>query len=245
VRCRIGTGVTSVAILCTMAACQAPDDTRPTSGSTQVVRTSSDAVPPMPSLAATEIPTAAPFTPAASTPTPSAALSISARAVPLRGEAPLTVDFYGEGLGGAEDLRYRWEFGDGSAAVYHRSARHTYVYAGKYAATLSVSGDGASQSTSLPISVSVRDFACEIEADPDIGLPPLRVKFRVVVADDLPGPHSVHWDFGDSAVATGNPTSHTYLGPGTFTATVTVTDGHGRTVQRDVPIQVDAPDEAD
>jgi len=153
------------------------------------------------------------------------------------------VDFSGEATGGPQQLHFRWEFGDGSAAVYQRVARHTYVNAGEYTATLSVTGAGVSESTYLSISVVDGDFPCEIEAAPDIGLPPLRVQFFAVLDDPLPQPLSVDWTFGDGAVGSGNPTSHTYRTPGTFTAAVAVTDGDGRTVRRDVLIQVDAPDE--
>jgi PKD repeat protein len=174
-----------------------------------------------------------------------AVLSISADAAPMWGEAPLTVDFLGEATGGPPGLRCRWDFGDRSAPVHQLSARHTYANPGEYAAKFTVFGSGVSQSREIPISVSGGGFACEIEADPDIGVVPLTVRFHAVLHDDVPAPLSFQWDFGDGGVGVGNPTSHAYLVPGTFTATVAVTNGLGQTARGDVPIQVDAADVED
>jgi PKD repeat protein len=122
--------------------------------------------------------------------------------------------------------------------------RHTYANPGEYTAKFSVIGSGVGQSREISINVSGGGFACEIEADPDIGVVPLTVRFHAVLDDDAPVPLSFHWDFGDGGVGVGNPTSHTYRVPGTFTAIVAVTNGVGQTVRRDVPIQIDTPDEA-
>jgi PKD domain len=42
-------------------------------------------------------------------------------------------------------------------------------------------------------------------------------------------PYSFHWDFGDGQEANVQNTRHTYENPGTYTATVTVTDATGQT----------------
>lgn len=85
-------------------------------------------------------------------------------------------------------------------------------------------------------------FGVETEVDPDIGLVPLTVQFRAVLDDGVPAPLSFHWDFGDGGAGASNATSHTYLVPGTFTASITVTNGVGQTVRRNVEIQVDGRD---
>jgi hypothetical protein len=42
-------------------------------------------------------------------------------------------------------------------------------------------------------------------------------------------PYTFHWDFGDGQQATGRNIEHTYENPGTYTATLTVTDATGQT----------------
>jgi hypothetical protein len=42
-------------------------------------------------------------------------------------------------------------------------------------------------------------------------------------------PYTFHWDFGDGQQATGRNIEHTYENPGTYTATMTVTDATGQT----------------
>jgi PKD repeat protein len=238
--------VGSVGVVFALVGCRNQDDAEKVAGAAQAVSTPS-AVVPLSRLASEQSALAGPTT-TTTRETPSAEAvgpSISANAAPTRGEAPLTVYFYGEVTGKAPGQVCRWEFGDGSAVIQQPTTRYTYATPGEYTARFScLTGARRTQSIEIPISVSGEPFACELEADPDIGLVPLTVQFFAVLDDSMPGPVSVQWDFGDSGVGAGNPASHTYLAPGTFTAAVTVTNGLGQTVRRDVFIQVDGPDEA-
>jgi cytochrome c len=82
-------------------------------------------------------------------------------------------------------------------------------------------------------------------ADPDIGTAPLTVRFSVLFNEDLPGPLSFAWDFGDGATDADSTPAHTYERSGEYTTTLTIT-ATGRQTTRDVVIQVDpsSPSEA-
>jgi PKD repeat protein len=61
------------------------------------------------------------------------------------------------------------------------------------------------------------------------GSAPLTVNFTASGSSD-PDPGqtlSFAWDFGDGGAATGSAVTHTYTSPGNYTATLTVSDGHG------------------
>jgi PKD repeat protein len=170
-------------------------------------------------------------------------LSVSASGNPDSGGVPLTVNFTAEVQGGPPDLRYHWDFGDHSPPAYQLSVQHTYRTPGDYTAVLTVSGDGAEDSDEVSIEVSEEGFDVSIDADPDIGKAPLTVQFSAVLDDDLPGPFSYQWDFGDGGGDVANPTTHTYREPGTYTATCVVTNSQGQIGREDVDIQVDPIEE--
>jgi hypothetical protein len=80
----------------------------------------------------------------------------SAGSTPLTGVAPLSVKLVGTASTDADGsiVAYRWEFGDGSAAVTTSSATHVYA-AGTYTARLSVTDDdGATSSTTVQVVVT-------------------------------------------------------------------------------------------
>jgi glucose/arabinose dehydrogenase/PKD repeat protein len=65
-------------------------------------------------------------------------------------------------------------------------------------------------------------------ATPTSGPTPLAVTFSSTGSSDPDGdPLTFSWAFGDSTSATGASVNHTYTVPGTYTATLTVTDGRG------------------
>ena len=51
-------------------------------------------------------------------------------------------------------------------------------------------------------------------------------------------PYTFHWDFGDGQQATGQDVRHTYENPGSYTATLTVTDATGQTASDSTEVVV-------
>jgi PKD repeat protein len=74
-----------------------------------------------------------------------APLLVWAEAEPEEGDAPLTVQFKGDGdnvEGGKPPLKYTWKFGDGSADSSEVSPKHVYEKPGKYRVDLAVDDAG-------------------------------------------------------------------------------------------------------
>lgn len=76
------------------------------------------------------------------------------------------------------------------------------------------------------------------EAEPDEGAPPLQVQLKADISGGV-GNHKVRWEFGDESQPSEevNPT-HTYSKPGTYRASVEVTDSSGDSDSDYVDIEV-------
>ncbi len=86
--------------------------------------------------------------------TVTAPLGASASANRTAGPAPLSVQFAGRASGGSPPYAYLWTFGDGTVASLQDPA-HTYLSAGTYTATFTVTDSNAVQaSSSLSITVA-------------------------------------------------------------------------------------------
>ena len=164
---------------------------------------------------------------------------ITTTAEPDEGGVPLTVVFVAEVEGGPPNMRFRWDFGDGSPPSYGLRAEHTYRRADDFTAVFSATGYGVEETDEVYVQVSEEGFDVSIDAAPDIGRPPLTVHFSASLDDDLVGPFYYQWDFGDGGRDVSNPTTHTYRSPGEYTATLTVTNAAGQVGRNDVVIQVD------
>ncbi len=82
-------------------------------------------------------------------------------------------------------------------------------------------------------------------ATPTTGTAPVTVNFTGTATDpDGDNPLTYAWDFGDGGRATTLNATHTYTAPGTFTATLTVTDARGAKSFANVTVQVNAPNTA-
>jgi PKD repeat protein len=120
-------------------------------------------------------------------------------------------------------LSWSWSFGDGSAASTAQNPSHTYAAAGTYRATLTVTNDLGSDSTSqvftVPPAGSMPTAAFTFQAS---GL-------QVAFMDASTGsPTSWQWDFGDgSAGSTERNPVHGYAESGTYTVELTVANASG------------------
>ncbi|GIJ26209.1 hypothetical protein Vqi01_13710 [Micromonospora qiuiae] len=79
-------------------------------------------------------------------------------------------------------------------------------------------------------------------ATPTTGIAPVTVAFSGTATDaEDDTPFTYAWDFGDGGTADTLDATHTYTTPGTFTATLTVTDKRGAKGYATVQVKVDAP----
>ncbi|MFF5174899.1 ThuA domain-containing protein [Micromonospora sp. NPDC000089] len=80
------------------------------------------------------------------------------------------------------------------------------------------------------------------KATPASGTAPVTVAFDGTATDaEGDTPLTYAWDFGDGQKATTLDATHTYTAPGSYTATLTVTDKRGAKGYVNVPVKVEAP----
>ncbi|WP_169302402.1 PKD domain-containing protein [Halorientalis salina] len=153
-----------------------------------------------------------------------------------------TVTFDGSGSSDPDGSieSYEWDFGDGTTAV-GESRTHSYDSTGTYTATLNVSDDlGISDTDTIDIDVVQNEpptaSASVDDAEPNPGE---TVTFDASESSDDTGRiTSYEWEFGDGTTATGDTPTHAYSSPGTYEATVTVTDSGGLTETETVTVDV-------
>lgn len=170
------------------------------------------------------------------------------RTVSVAGTIPLTVNLSG---GNSNDpdgsiAGYAWDLGNGQTGT-GAAIQAIYTEAGSYTVTLTVTDDrGATSSQTLVIEVSEDSNiapGADFVADPVSGTSPLTVNFDGSASADVDGTiASYAWNFGNGQNATGvTPPAATYTFPGTYVATLTVTDNKGATGTASQTITVTPP----
>lgn len=166
----------------------------------------------------------------------------------VSGAAPFTVEVSGTNSYDPEGsvLSYTWDFGDGSGEVSGSTASHTYLEAGDFVATLTVSDDsGLTGVAQVAISVSENAAPTAVLAlsAAENGTAPLLVSFCGEDSRDTDGSIvSYEWSFGDGATDTAETTTHTYAAAGRYVASLVVTDDKGAksAAQAEVVVQKSA-----
>jgi PKD repeat protein len=165
--------------------------------------------------------------------------STTASASPTSGALPLVVNFSGGVTSPIEPIVATWwDFGDGPSsysAVGGGSTStdanpiFTYVTAGNlYASWTAEDGLGAARTTLVNVQPGNTPPVAILGADPDHGPAPLLVQFTATESHDPDGTiASYHWDFGDGSSSTASVVSRTFLLPGSYLVTLTVTDNFG------------------
>jgi hypothetical protein len=179
--------------------------------------------------------------------------------------APASYLFEVRTFGGTGPYTSHWDFGDGQEAdrpvgdvvdghSNYGYVYHTYENPGIYTVTLTVTdatGQIASDSIS-PLTVvppPTNDTGGGVTPEPlraqlnlDSTDIPATYRFEADGHGGTP-PYTYHWDFGDGQEANVQNTRHTYENPGSYTATLTVTDATGQTVSdsTEVIVQPEAP----
>ena len=150
------------------------------------------------------------------------------------GNAPLTVNFNGTGSTAVRPIAsYAWDFGNGETAT-GPTAFTTYSTPGTYQAKLTVTDDQGDKDVSIrTITVNTPPNVpptAAIGSSGTGGQAPYTVSFDGTGSSDPDGSiASYAWDFGNDRTATTPTGSATYTQPGTYTATLTVTDNQGAT----------------
>ena len=170
----------------------------------------------------------------------------AASATPLSGDAPLTTTFAGTGTDSDGTIvSYKWEFGDGQS-IANQNPTYTYTIPGTYSAILTVTdNDGAIGTDRVTIEVMIgyenQPPNVSASATPLSGDAPLLVTF-ISTGNDCDGEiESYEWEFGDGESSADQNPTHLYTVPGTYTATITVTDDCNKSGADNVTIKVTQP----
>ncbi len=167
-------------------------------------------------------------------------LVLGISATPTTGEAPLPVTFnVTSATGGFAPYNVSWAFGDGGVA-FSSNVSYTYLIAGNFTATATLTdsvGDSLVRTVAVDVVGAVSAAAV---ANVTAGVAPFAVGFSGSASGGL-GPYTYAWTFGDGASASGPSAAHTYASPGTYTATLNVTDAYLRSSLATVSVEVVAP----
>ncbi len=137
------------------------------------------------------------------------------------GNAPLTVQFTDASTGNV--TAWAWSFGDGQTST-QQSPVHTYAAAGTYTVSLNASNAyGYDLSTQTNLITVLTPPAAAFTANVTGGNAPLTVQFTDTSTGDI---DDRHWDFGDGQTSTQPNPIHTYLEPGIYTVTLTVSNAY-------------------
>src|SRR5688572_4115102 len=115
---------------------------------------------------------------------------------------------------------WEWDFGDGATSNIQNPS-HVYGASGSYLVSLIVfNGNGCSDTLVQPGYINIGpSLVPTFNVNTQAGCFPLTTDFTCTV----PGANSWMWDFGDGTTSTIENPSHTYLSPGSYTITLTVT----------------------
>jgi len=150
-------------------------------------------------------------------------LTVTASAQLTSGCVPLLVNFTGSASGGTGPYSYSWVFGDGGTSN-QQSPSHIYNNERTYTATLTVADVHDCQGMAQVVITIYPKPTAIASAQLVSGCVPLSVSFTGTATGGT-APYSYRWDFGDDNLITITQSPvHTYNRPGTYTATLTVTD---------------------
>ncbi len=151
---------------------------------------------------------------------------------PYSGEAGSTlIQFDGSGSSDPDGdaLAFEWEFGDGSTAT-GMMPTHTYAAAGNFEVKLVVD-DGQARSAQSITSAAISAPPVNLAPVANPGGPYAAAPGQAIVFDGSASADpngdvlTYRWNFGDGSAGSGVTPTHAYAAAGTYTVTLTVSDG--------------------
>ncbi|UCF08714.1 MAG: PKD domain-containing protein, partial [Thermoplasmata archaeon] len=126
-------------------------------------------------------------------------------------------------LGDESALTYEWNLDDGTV-LSGSNANHAYSDDGVYTVILTVRDiDGREDKVVMEITIQNQAPSASMNApyQGEVGEP---IQFKAKVSDAGDDVLTIHWDFGDGNTALGTQVTYTYLNPGNYDVTLTVSD---------------------
>ncbi|HEU4725967.1 MAG TPA: PKD domain-containing protein, partial [Candidatus Eisenbacteria bacterium] len=150
---------------------------------------------------------------------------------PRSGDRPLAVQFNDLSTAGSAPITsWAWSFGDGATSTA-QNPTHTYTVAGTYTVGLTVTTADGTDAVTAPAYIAVTEPPAPPTAAftgaPTSGPAPLAVQFADQSAPGTAPITSWAWTFGDGATSTAQSPSHTYLLPGAYDVSLSVTTADG------------------
>jgi PKD repeat protein len=133
----------------------------------------------------------------------------------ISGCLPLEIAFTDESSG--DITAWAWDFGDGGTDTAPHPT-YTYITAGTFTVSLTVTGPGGSDTLTLTDYVTVAEpVVASFAVSDTTGLAPLEIDFTDQSTGDVT---FWRWDFGDATTDTVQHPTHTYTEMGDFTVTL-------------------------
>ncbi len=157
-----------------------------------------------------------------------------------RGVVPLTVQF--DSSGSTDDgfiVSRAWDFGDG-ASSQEIAPKHTFLLTGEFDVTLTLTDDEGATSTRTR-TITVTDAPVPIiSVDRTIAASaPATIVFDATASFDPDGEIvEYEWNFGDGSREFLDQVNHQYASPGSYRATLTVTDDNGVESEAEILISI-------
>ena len=168
-------------------------------------------------------------------------LVVSSSATVDGGVVPLNVTFTASVTAGDPPYAINWSFGDGASAGNLSNVSHTYVTAGVYPATLTVTDGGGGVFQTTIVVHAVEPLALVSSVSPLSGPAPLNLQYSVSPTGGE-APYSVTWTFAPSlGASTYTVGSFTFATAGSYWVNVSVVDAFGDRDSRSFPVVVTEP----
>src|SRR5213594_4120036 len=168
---------------------------------------------------------------------PPAPLGASVSAPRQAADVGQSVSFTCSATGGAAPYSYDWTFGDGNTGS-GPAVNHVYQSAGAMTVTCTAT-DSASASAAASKSVDVSPSpSVAAHANPSAAAPGTSLTFSAQATGGPGGFTDYAWSLGDGATGSGIQVAHAFAQPGSYQASVVVTDANGGTASGSVSVTI-------